>query len=182
MTFSNSGWNGAPCFDLGAAGTTGASTASVSLGAFSVFGVIQGNAGSEVPITHNTGGAVNGFFVYGLNGPASNVSRSSVRSARNVASNWLADATKHSFAVTYNGTHATHLVYKDGIDTAATTFSGLGSDPGVTPLAGPIYLGYTNASNTGVRGLAAFWVLFNRAITPAEVAELQRYAHGRGLL
>jgi hypothetical protein len=181
MSLDATGWNGGRCFDLGSAGTTGATTASTSLGVFSMFGVIQGNSGSEVPILHNSAGGTNGSFLYGPSGPASNIGRT-VRSAKSVSANWLADGNKHSFAVTFNGTHATHLVYKDGVDTVATTHAGLSNDPGTGSQAGAIYLGYIPAKNTGIRGKAKMWVVANRAWTPGEVAQLHRYAHSRGML
>lgn len=180
-TYSATGWNGGPCFDHGSAGTTGFVTPSIGLGAFSYFGVIQGNTSSEVPILHNSAAGTNGAFVYGPSGPASNVGKAT-RSAKAVSANWLADGAKHSFAVTYNGTHATHLVYKDGVDTVATTHAGLSNDPGTSTVTGPIYLGFTNSSNTGIRGLSVFWVLADRAWTSSEVLLLHRYAHARGLL
>lgn len=170
-------FNGRPAFDCGTAGTFGLTTPSVSLGAYSVFILLRGDAGSTWTFVHNA--IANGVgseifdrstFNVSLVPPAGVGSKS----AKNITTTWLSDGVRRSVAVTFNGTHATHLAYRNAV--LDTTADATAHDPGTATRSGALYFGYPPAKSSGHQGLIAGWVVGNRAWTAAEVARLHAYA------
>lgn len=168
--YSATGWSGKPCLDYGSGGAKGYATPSVSLGAFGFFEVLRGDATSGYCLVHETAnGIVNANYFYLQSGSSSYIAKSSVTSGKNVSATWASDGVKRSIGKTYNGTHATHRVYSNGVDTNAAN-SGAGSgDPGTAPRAGALYIGCAETITSSIKGLWAETVVYSSA-PPASVA------------
>ncbi len=172
-------FNGRPCFDFGTAGTFGFTTPSVTIGPFSVFIVARGDASSGYAFVTGTDVAANGGYLVGTDVGAtrtSYVSRSSSASSRkDGVTSFMRDGTRRTYAQTFDGTHAGHKLYRNGVDISAAT--GVESaDPGTGTFSAALRIGYSQVKATGFRGLMPGFVVANRAWTAAEVAQLHQYA------
>lgn len=172
-SYSATGFNGFPCVDWGAgAANRGLVTPSMSLGVNTLVGVIQASASSGYWLVHN-GDGVDGAYMYCLSGASYSLARAGVRSSKNVSATWLADGVQRSVAVAYNGTHATHLSYRNGILNTTSTL--LGNDPGTSEQAGNVFIGMNQAGGGQYRGKMAELLAYNRALTAGEVSFLENY-------
>ena len=88
-------------------------------------------------------------------------------SAKDVTATWLCDGTRKVFGRTFNGTHASHLLYLNGVDQNATDGSST-SDPGTGTTTGALHVGNYEAMLFGLRGLFRELIVYSSAV-PAEV-------------
>lgn len=166
--------NGFACADWG----TGAAgrklqTGNIALGAFSIAAVIRGAASAKEPFVHSSDGGVNGAYI---DSGASSISayRSSVTSGWNVnPTTWIQDNTNKSIQVVYDGTHAGHKVFANGV--AASVTSASSGDPGTASVSGPLIVG---SATFNYRGVVAEVMVADRAWRDSEVANLAGYWKG----
>jgi hypothetical protein len=149
--FSLAGFGGYSCVDWGN-GPAGRKldTPSVDLQAFSFLVAYRGDSGSGHPIVHNVDAGANGGYIW-RETLATSVIRGGVRTGKAVASGWGADAVRRTVAMTYNGTHATNLLYKNGAP--VTTTDVFVADPGLATATGPLYIGAQQGGTQGLRGV-----------------------------
>lgn len=180
-TLNATGWNNTPAIDYGATGNLGLTTPSMTIGVHSLFVVLQGNATNGYIATQVNDGS-NGYL-FGRNNQSSRVARSGNTSDKQVSATWLTDGAKHTVIRTFDGTHAGHLLYKDGVDQAATNGAGT-ANPGTGTVTGAWYLGNNQNIDAaaGIRGPAKLFAIFPFALSVGQVADLHRYSHWRGLL
>ncbi len=168
------GFNGRPALDWGSSGSAGKKLdlPSISLGAFSLFLVLRGDASSGHPLVHNVDAGANGMYMYGTH-PCDRIERGGVVTAKD-ASPWLQDGVRKTACITYNGTHASNLFYVNGA--AVSTLDVATGDPGTAAAVGAVYIGAQQAGISPFRGVFAGWIIANRAFSASEVAALHRYA------
>lgn len=170
---SATGFNGKPCLDHGAAGTKGYATANVTLGPYTAFFVGQGNASSGYMIVGPSSDVPGGYF-NGANNRSSYVQNGQVgASSRNVSAAFMRDSIKRTVAKSFDGTHAGHKLYSDGVDLAAASGPETGN-PGTGTSTGALYLGCQQAISGGLRGLAAEWITYGAAMPADIVARVSR--------
>jgi hypothetical protein len=167
--FNATGWNGKPCADTGAGTTKGYVTPSVTFGTHSFLEVWMG-----------TNGAAGGFlfshtanmenYIWSAVTPSSRVFRGSSASTKEVTLTWLRDGVRKTFARTFDGTHATHRIYLQGLDVAATN-GGSTSDPGTATVTDPLFIG-TRSGTTGVVGSWGETVVYSKAMPPPIVKRM----------
>lgn len=173
--------NGRPCldFETGANGR-GYITPSISFGAHAIMGVVRSDSGSRMLLERRLNTDVD--FLYNIS-PSSFIDRANVISGKNVnAGPWLDDGVVRTFARSFNGTHATHLLYRNGVlDTTTNTIAS--ADPGTGLLNLPMSIGRPVSGTTDpFKGLYRELVVINRAATPVEVALYQNWARYDSLL
>jgi len=159
---SATGWNGLPCFDFGVGGTCVLVTPSVSLSAHAFFAVAQCGASSGYLVTHVNDSTVG--YLY-CTSPGSSVRRSGVISTKNGPVGWMTDGVKHSAGRAYDTTHASHVLYQDGLP--VTTSDVQNGSPNAIA-SGALYIGNAQVFTDGIRGLYASFAVFNRVPTALE--------------
>jgi hypothetical protein len=97
--------------------------------------------------------------------PSSRVHRAGVASNRETTASWLRDGVRKTAGRTFDGTHVSHRVYINGADASPTDGSSTGN-PGLTTVAGPIYVG----NRVGSQGAAGSYheILVFSAALPAD--------------
>lgn len=169
------GFNGKPCLDFGSGTTFGYAISNITLGPYTLFAIVRGDASSEYLAVHITDASTNGSYTYCQLANASSIARGSVVSQRRVNATWLADGTRRSVGISFDGTHAGHVIYRNGVaevpvDGPAT------SDPGTGTVNGTLHIGRSQAGGNGFRGRIAGWAIFNRSCTATEHSFLHNYA------
>jgi hypothetical protein len=118
-------------------------------------------------------GAATGFFFGNVSPdnymqntltPSSHVEKAAVVSRKEVTSTWLKDGVRKTAGRTFNGTHATHRVYVNGVDANATN-GNLTADPGLATATAPFYVG-TRAAGSGAPALYREIVVLSAAAPP----------------
>jgi hypothetical protein len=167
-------FNGKPCLDwgLGVAGRVMA-TPNVSVGAFFWFAVLRGDASSGHPLLHNVDAGANGAYIF-RTAPGSRVERNGSGSTKSATGAWTADGVRKTIAGSYDGTHAGHLLWVNGVQVATTDH--VIANPGTATATGPLRLGGQQAGNFNFRGLLAGWVMGTRPPTAVEMLRLHNYA------
>lgn len=151
-------------------------TASTSLsGAFTLFMVFKltGTAGNVM--NHGTDtGTVDGFALRPTNNPTSSVRRTNQSAMAALGLNWGVDNATKITTLMHNGTHASHLIRVNGVDTGATTYSTFNNDVGIAATSTAIYLGAKNTSANFCNGHVAEVLLVERYMTAAQAKEAER--------
>lgn len=168
-------FNGKPALDFGVGTTFGLTTPNVSYGPHTILIALRGDASSGYACTHGTVGGASYDYIFCQNTAGSLIFRSGLGTGRNVSATWLSDGARRTVVRSFNGTVATHLLYRNGVaDT--TSSSVVNNDPGTDALSGPFRIGYDHAKAGSFRGLICGWAVLNRACTAAEAAFLHTYA------
>jgi hypothetical protein len=90
------------------------------------------------------------------------------------AANWGVTATPITLRVQYGGTHATHLLWKNGVSVALST--GTAGDPG-TLATGPLKI--MSDAATFTQGTWAEYLCYSRVLTASESALVEAYLQNR---
>lgn len=170
---SVAGFGGYSAIDYGVGTTFGFATPSITIGANTKLGALRGDASSGWAMTHMAVANGQGSEVFAR----SNASISHVplagagsKSAKTISATWLADGVRRTFAVAFNGTHASHLAYRNGVLDATTDVAA--NDPGAGAQSGPLYIGANEAFTASLRGLYREAMLFSSALPPAVILAL----------
>jgi len=163
VPFSLAGFGGYPCLDFGTARTFGYSTPAIVLGVQSLIVAVRGDGNCGYVLTH--GGDDN--YVFGNAGSSIRANRGATASQKAVSATWIRDGVRKVVGVSFNGTHATHLAYVNGVDQAATTLTN--ADPGVGTISAALGIGCNPSSfSLGTAGVIHEVMAFGKAI-PADV-------------
>lgn len=104
-------------------------TFSISTTSIFVVGKFSGTAG--IIIEHGTNGTnAGGNYLYGTTNDSSSIRRGANISSRNVSANWAVNSVFSVFEQEFDGTHAGHKVWRDGVDQAAGNGVSGTVDPG----------------------------------------------------
>lgn len=167
-------FNGKRCLDYGTGTTFALEIANVTLpGDWSYFSILQGNASSGYIATHVTDGS---SYVFSRNNAAGSVIRVAGASQWNVTStaNWCADGVRRTMAMTSDGTHAGHALWRNGVAEALTNLSA--GNPGTATANGTFFIGNRQLFDSSFRGLKAGWVIGSRCWSAQENLFLHNYA------
>lgn len=176
VLYRTAAFNGRPAFDweTGGAGK-GLDTPSISLGAFSIFVVEQMTATNVYVAIHSSDSA---HQFYDGTSQTSKIVRSSVTSQKSLTAGWISTGSPLlSILQTYGGAHATHLLYKNGVDQNASSV--VANDPGTSAQAGVLHIGHWQTESSAAvvfQGLQREIIVLNRAVTAAEAARLHQWA------
>jgi hypothetical protein len=150
--FSLAGYGGHPGLHYGGGLAKGLATGAIALnGAQTLMGAMQGAVGTAWVLVHIAVQATaNGSEVFGRTGGHAAASRANVRSTKTASpAAYLSDGLRHTFAMTCDGTHAGHLLYRDGA--AYTTVTALANDTGAASASGVLSIGNNPTFTNGVQ-------------------------------
>lgn len=166
-------FGGNACLDYMTISTTGLQTGNISLKEYGFTGCDQGNAGGAYLVVHNSSANGDGSEVFARNGSSLSVVRTAPSLARtgiDMATNWMADNVKRTWAMTYQGSQRTHLGFRNGLQEATTVI--VSGDPPLTPINGPIYIGNRQGFGAAMRGYKRELMVFGKAPPPWVVYNL----------
>jgi len=149
----------------------------VALGVFDVYVVVKTSSGSAIILEHSTNGysTGNGSFLYTGTNSGSVVTRSAVPTSCNPTSaTWLANGVACLVRVGHNGTHASHILQRDGAAVAlgAASFS---SNPGSGTVTDTMYVGARSGGTLTLTGNVGEILIYNVAPDTTRAAQILAY-------
>lgn len=158
--FSLAGFGGVAGLEFNA--THGLVTPSFSQTAHSWIVGARGDASSGTIVSHNN--TTFGGYLYSTVTFSSWVGRS-IGTGKNVSASWMRDSVRRTIGKTYNGTHLSHRVYRQGLDVNATNGAN-NNDPGLVVATGVFYIGGDSGFSGGLIGGVREVVLFSGYMPP----------------
>jgi hypothetical protein len=116
-------------------------------------------------------------YLYPTIGRTSLVRRSGTLDGKDHSSNWGLGGTVFTLTRRYNGTHAGHLLRKNGADMSPLTSNGAGS-AGTGAVAGTFYIA-DDSGGPALTGKIAEVIVFNDDIGATRVAEWEAYLQAK---
>jgi hypothetical protein len=165
--FTVAGYGGYSAIDYGTSVSNyGFTIPSIAIGTHSVIGAVAYPVASGVYAhVHISDAAADGSYVYGTINSSSRINRTAGSSGKNVAANWLRDGVRHVYGVSFDGTHAGHLIYKDGVQQATTDV--VAADPGLAVVTGTYIVGSDQTFGQSIRGPMREHILFSKSLPPS---------------
>ena len=153
-------------------------TPSFGLGAFTIFSAFNGGTGST--LVYERGPNVNssqGEYMATSNGSTIAVRRTgSSNTQKNYVANWTTSPTLLTAAHTYNGTHASHLLYVNGNAVALTDASAsLTGNPGLAVVNAPMYIGSRFGQVAPMTGHFSEMLVYDSALNQASIRIVNNY-------
>lgn len=149
-------------------------TPSISIGTFTAFAVFKATTSSPVYEQGISTGSASGFHLWtGIT--TMRVNKSTVASAKNHSggATWATDGAWRMTSQTYNGTHATFLLWVNG--SAATTSDVTIANPGTAAINSPIYLGMRGGATNALNGDLAEIILYDSSLSTANRQSVEAY-------
>lgn len=112
-------------------------------------------------------------YLFGTTGNTTSVVYGGGSSAYNLGSNWSVSASPRTFARVFDGTHAGDKLRINGVDQALTDVAV--GNPGTTGVSGLAGLMASSAGATVSTGTVAEYILYNRALSGAEIGQVEAY-------
>lgn len=97
----------------------------------------------------------------------------SARSSKNAAKHWGSATSPQLIVHSCDGTHAGHTLRVNGV--SQTLSDTTASDPGTDAIAQKFYLGGRSGGTFCIEGLVSEVAIFDRELTPAELAQISDY-------
>lgn len=150
--------------------------ASFGVGVFTVFSVFKltGTAGLIYEQSANAG-AGDGFYLHGTTGASILSKKGANASGKDRAANWAVDDAKKVVTHRFDGDHAGHTLRINGTSQSMTDTASI-ANPGTSTITDTLNVGSrNNGASLPISGHIAALVIYNAALTAAQVAQVETY-------
>jgi hypothetical protein len=149
---------------------------SVAIGVFDIYVVTKTSSGAAIILEHSTNGygTGNGSFLFTGTNAGSVVTRSSLATSRNPSSAaWAANGVACLIRAGHNGTHATHILERDGATVAGT--AAFSSNPGTGIVTDIMFLGARSGGFLTLTGDIGEILIYDSAPDATRAAQVLAY-------
>ncbi len=150
-----------------------ATTGNITLGAYTVIMVHRVTTTCDYIWKRPT----NFEYCYGSVGLSISTVHGANTSSYNLSSNWARYAVPRTLMVSFDGTHAGHTIRINGVTQTLTTVGG--ADPGTATTADTLAIYSADGVTAGSSGTIAEIIVYNRALTSGEKAQVESYLRTR---
>lgn len=171
-------YNGLPSITQSVAHTM-QSTSNVTLGPFTFIWVGLCTAGPGYGATHVSDSGADYAYLYYSTGASYSIARTSVTSAYNVGSSWLVSPSARTIAARFAGAHdATQNIRINGVNQSLSSV-GAGVPGTGTTAVGKFAMYSKVGGSSAIAGSYAEFLVFNRALSDAEMVNVEGYLRRR---
>lgn len=178
-TYNTSGINSLPALSFDGLNDF-LSNASITLSSnCTIFSVMKMTGTAGHVYEHGTDtGSIDGFNLRTTSDASFNMRRTTL-SAKTVALNWGVDNTLKICTQRHSGTHATHILRINGVDSGATTYSTFSNNVGTSNTTQAFYIGCRAGVTSFSNGAIGELIIYETALTDAQVAQVEAYLTAR---
>jgi len=153
------------------------SVPSVAIGVFDIYVVTKTSSALALVVEHSANGfsSGNGCYLSTSTTAGSMVTRSSVASSRNpLSSSWLANGVAGLIRFGHDGTHAGHVLFRDGssVSQGAASYT---NNPGTATVTDAFYIGARSGPTVGLTGDIGEILIYNAAPDATRAAQVLAY-------
>lgn len=149
-------------------------TPSISIGVFTAFAVFKATTSSPVYEQGISTGSASGFHLWtGITTMRVNKSGTSTAKNHPSGATWATDGVWRMTSQTYNGTHASFLLWVNGSSVSLSDVTV--ASPGTAAVNNPVYLGMRGGSTNALNGDLAEIIIYDSSLSTADRQSVEAY-------